>query len=306
MPVVVTGADSPVGRAVVPLLRERGSEVRATVRDPGDADHLRSLGAKVAVDALSDADTLRAVLDDAHTVCHLSEGLFPTAGESYEEAILESTRSLIETARKARVRRVLLVSYPGASSISNNDFLRNMGLAEEAVHDSGLEHAILRCTHLYGPGSPWLEFMIAASRRNPAVIVGDGSQRLAPIFSADVAGALAAADDRAQPVSDTYGLQGPEVISAGELADVLGAPGTPKRYVGPQMSEADRSTLQDALGVPLSRTIMEVLVADSLADARDAAPEFGLERTALVPGLATSGLEPIRWPTRSSGRANRG
>lgn len=245
----------------------------------------------MAADPASDADTLRAILDEAHTVCLVSADLFPPDGESYEEAIVERTRSVLEVARKAGVTRVLLVSYPGVSSTSTNDFLRSMGLAEEDVRDSGLEHAILRCTHIYGPESRWMGFMAQASRHRPAVVVGPGTQRLAPVFSGDVARALAAADDRAVPVSGTYGIQGPDVITANQLADLLGPPGGRKRHIRAEES------LPDSLGSGMlsgrwSRTIGEVLAADCLADAPDAADEFGLHPTPLLAGLAGSGIEP--------------
>lgn len=287
MPVAVTGADTPVGTALVPLLRDRGSEVRAMVQEPGAVAHLRSLGAKVAVDVVTDPDTLRAVLDEAHTVCHLSGNLFLSSDESYEEAILESTRSVLRAAKKAKVKRFLLVSYPGASPRSANEFLRHKGLAEEAVRESGLEHAVLRCTHIYGPGSRWLEFVVAAAKRRPSVVVGTGSQRLAPVFCVDVARALAAADDRAMPIKGAYGLEGPEVITADQFTDLLAGRTRPKLYIGPEAPSPD------PLGLPLSRSILEVLAADSLADAAGAAEEFGLERTPLAAGLAASGLAGI-------------
>ena len=291
MPVVVIGADTPVGRALVPLLRQRGSEVRATIREADKADPLRALGAKVAADPASDADMLRAILDEAHTVCLVSADLFPPGDESYDEAIVERTRSVLRVARKAGVTRVLLVSYPGVSSTSTNDFLRSMGLAEEDVRDSGLEHAILRCTHIYGPESAWLEFMAEASRHRPAVVVGPGTQRLAPVFSGDVARALAAADDRAVPVSGTYGIQGPDVITANELADLLGPSGGRKRHIRAEENLPD-SLVSGRLAGRWSRTIGEVLAADCLADAPDATDEFALRPTPLSAGLARAGIEP--------------
>jgi NADH dehydrogenase len=289
MPVVVIGADTPVGRGLVPILRQRGSEVRATIREAEKADPLRALGAKVAADPASDADMLRAILDEAHTVCLVSADLFPQGEESYEETIVEGTRTVLRVARKAGVTRLLLVSYPGVSSTSPNEFLRSMGLAEDAVRDSGLEHTILRCTHIYGPESAWLEFMVEASRQRPALVVGPGTQRLAPVFSDDVARALAGADDRAVPVSGTYGIQGPDVVTADELADLLGPPGGPKRHVR-------GASLPDSLGsvgrraTRWSRTIGEILAADCLADSPDANDEFGLEPTPLAAGLAEVGI----------------
>lgn len=278
MPVVVIGADTPVGRDLVPLLRQRGAEVRATVREPETADRLRAAGAKVAVDPAADADTLRAILDEAHTVCLLSAELLAPVADSYEEAIVEPARTILRVAGKAGVTRILLVSYPGASSTSTNDFLRSLGVAEDAVRHSGLEHAIVRCTHIYGPGSSWLALMIDSSRHQPPLVYGVGTQRLAPVFSGDVARALATADDRAQPVSGTYGMQGPDVVTAEELVDLLGGKG-PKRYGAPV--EARWSSTVDA-----------ILAADSLADAADANVEFALEPTSLDAGLMASGVHP--------------
>lgn len=289
MPVVVTPADTPVGRALVPLLRESGSEVRATVRDIDAADPLRALGAKVAVVEAPDDDTLRAIVDEAHTVCLLSNDLFE---EEYEESIVEWTHAVLRAARKAKVRRVLLVSYPGASLSSANDFLRSEGRAEDAVRDSSPEHAILRCTHIYGVGSRWMDFVVRASRQQPPVVVGLGRQRLAPVYAGDVARALAAADDRASPVSGTYGLQGPDVVTADELADLLGASGRPKDHV-----RAEAGSAGVALGagrLSWSPAIGEVLAADSLADRPAAEKEFGLSRMQLAAGLAASDVDASR------------
>ncbi|GCD95087.1 NAD(P)H-binding protein [Embleya hyalina] len=74
MPVVVTGADQPLGRAVALELALSGGEVRATVRDRTAAGALRAAGVRVAVSDLSDPLRLGAVLAGAHTVLHLDRG----------------------------------------------------------------------------------------------------------------------------------------------------------------------------------------------------------------------------------------
>ncbi|MGH3328097.1 MAG: hypothetical protein ACRDPT_09950, partial [Streptomycetales bacterium] len=77
VPVVVTAADSPLGRAVVDaLLRAPGpAEVRATVRDRTAVPELLELGVRTAVGAWNDqaADALQlgGALEGAHTVVHL-------------------------------------------------------------------------------------------------------------------------------------------------------------------------------------------------------------------------------------------
>ncbi|MFE2866035.1 NAD(P)H-binding protein [Embleya sp. NPDC059259] len=74
MPVVVTGADQPLGRAVALELADSAGEVRATVRDRGAVGALRAAGIRVAVSDLCDPGRLGAVLEGAHTVLHLDRG----------------------------------------------------------------------------------------------------------------------------------------------------------------------------------------------------------------------------------------
>ena len=54
MPVIVVGADTSKGRAVVEELVAPGREVRAFVSDPGAGAELRELGVKVALGDVSD------------------------------------------------------------------------------------------------------------------------------------------------------------------------------------------------------------------------------------------------------------
>jgi hypothetical protein len=97
VPVVVTAADSPLGRAVVnALLAERAGEVRATVRDRAAAAELIGLGVRTAVSDLVDPRRFGAVLEGAHTVVHLDR---PS----------ETWPLLVEAASDTGLRRVVTV-----------------------------------------------------------------------------------------------------------------------------------------------------------------------------------------------------
>ncbi|HEX6208566.1 MAG TPA: NAD(P)H-binding protein [Actinomycetota bacterium] len=221
MPVVVVGASSSVGRALVPLLVERAPEVRAIVRSPSQAEGLRALGAKVAVARAPDPDALAMLFHDAHTVCHLAGGMRMPSAEAYEEANLETVRRTVEGARTAGAERILFLSTSGADPEDANAYLRSKGRAEELVRGSGLEHAIVRATRLVAPASPWFRDVAALAARRPAAVVGDGSASLAPVASADVAAILAAADDRAGSISTTLGVEGPDVVTADDLVGIV-------------------------------------------------------------------------------------
>jgi NADH dehydrogenase len=285
VPVVVTGASGFVAGHLIPLLVARGYEVRAVLRDRGRADALRASGVKVAVTRLQDEDTLEAVARDAHTVIHLAGGLDLPDPDAYERVNHELTRSVVAASEEAGVKRFILLSYPGASPDAENPYLRSKGRAEEAVRAGSFQHVVLRSTHVYGRGSRWLaEFERAARGPVAAVVVGPGTQRVAPVHVQDVAQALAAADDRRAELTGTYAIRGPDVVTADELADILAGRSRRKIHLSPAAA-ARAARLQ---GRRLSPAMLEVLAADSLADAPDAAEELGLDLTPLREGLAES------------------
>lgn len=265
----------------MPMLAARG-EVRVVVRSRSASDPLRESGAKVAICDLDDTTTLATVMGGAHTICHLAGGLDLPHDEAYVAANLDTTLAVLEAAVEAGIQRVLFLSYPGASPSATNAYLRTKGLAEEAVRGSGLEHVILRCAHVYGPGQRWLvEMRAAATRPLAALVVGTGTQRLAPVFVEDVAQALLTADDRASRVEGTFGLQGPDQVSADEMVDLLAGRRRRKVHLAP----GGARRVARLQGRRLSPTMLEILAADSLADDPDAAAEFGLRMTPLREGL---------------------
>ncbi|MDQ4005367.1 MAG: NAD(P)H-binding protein, partial [Actinomycetota bacterium] len=160
MPVVVTGANGGVGRVLVPLLAERG-EVRAVVRTRAAGRGLEGTGAKIGICDLRDTATLSVVMDTAHTVIHLAGGLDLPDDAAYEASNLGTVRDALEAATEAGVRRFILLSYPGASPESRNAYLRAKGLAEEAALAADLDPAVIRATHIHGPGQRWMEEMTA-------------------------------------------------------------------------------------------------------------------------------------------------
>jgi len=165
---MVTGASGMIGRTLVPLLI-RNDEVRACVRRPEAAPSLRAMGAKVAVGHLDDADALAEILKRVFTVIHLVGG--PTQGD--DDAVLAANHGSVITAlaasREAGVSRFVLLSATGAAVDASNRYLRAKGLAEEAVANSGLEHAIVRSTHAYGLGGSWLAVTVALGLCVPLV-----------------------------------------------------------------------------------------------------------------------------------------
>jgi uncharacterized protein YbjT (DUF2867 family) len=282
MTVMVIGASGVIGRALVPMLVGM-DEVRACVRRPEAADPLRAAGAKVAVGWFDDPDALADILKGVHTVIHLVGGL----SQPDDDAILAANHGSVLTAlaasQKAGVRRFVFVSATGASIDAPNRYLRAKGLAEEAVANGGMEHAIVRSTHAYGLGGLWLAATVEGATASPPFVVGEGTQSVAPVVAEDVASVLVAADDRDGHLEGTWSLEGPDVVTMAELVTLLAAPGSDPPVSLPPSAAAARLT--EGLGTLVSETAAEVFALPSRADAPDAAEAFGVRRTALAEGL---------------------
>ena len=121
MRVFVAGASGAIGTRLVPQLIDRGHEVIGTVRSPGNAGRVRSLGADAITLDLLDARAVRtAVLEAApDAIVHQATAL---ADVSFSRSLdrsfaqtnrlrTEGTDALLAAAREAGVRRFVAQSY---------------------------------------------------------------------------------------------------------------------------------------------------------------------------------------------------
>jgi NADH dehydrogenase len=294
---MVTGASGLLGRAIVPVLAER-DEVRATVRRPRASDAVRALGAKVAVRPVAEPDDLIDILPRVHTVVHLVGGVDQPDDDAILRANHGSTLAALAAAKEAGVRRFVLLSVPGADPDAKHPFLRAKGLAEEAVANSGLEHAILRAAHAYGLGGLWFTATVVASEHG--FVVGPGEQRLAPLLADDLAAVVAAIDDRRDHVAGTWRIEGPDVVSADQLYELLDGDGAPE-HVGPVDAVPRLAELLDRR-VSLATTAW-FAQGTPPSDLPDAAADFGLARTSLADGLRRTAAAAADAAARVAGDA---
>jgi len=278
---MVTGASGVVGRAVVKALLAT-DEVRATVRRPDAAEPLRGLGAKVTVRTGTRADELEEVLPRCHTLVHLVGGVAQPDPDALFFANHGSILVSIEAAKAAGTARIVFLSVPGADPEHTHPFLRAKGMAEVAVADSGLEYAILRCTHAYGLGGLWFTATVHGALATPPFVCGPGDQELAPVHADDVAAVVAAIDDRATPIAGTWGLEGPDVLTADALVSLLRDDEVRPTHADGQAAAAALTTL---LGAPVDAVTASFFGMPSRSDAPDAAGAFGVRRVGLIEGL---------------------
>ncbi len=125
MPVIVVGADTRLGTAIVEALIEPQREVRAFVTDPDHGIRLKSIGVKVALGDVSDPSHVGGACLNCFSAVFVTEA----AEDDRERAFAADRRVVLrgwaEAAREASVTRVIWVDSLGG--------LPDTGIDETAV-----------------------------------------------------------------------------------------------------------------------------------------------------------------------------
>ncbi len=109
-------------------------------------------------------------------------------GETTFAKAVANTRTLIQAAKEAGVRRFVHVSIANPSLDSPLPYYRGKAELEEAIKASGLSYAILRPTVIFGDEDILINNIAYLLRRFPLfAIPGSGDYRVQPIFVEDMA-----------------------------------------------------------------------------------------------------------------------
>ena len=278
--ILVTGATGFVGTHVVRRLRADGHPVRALVRD-------RARGARLEVELVEGDMTAPATLKDAvrgcHTVIHLVAIRQGAAGD-FQRVMSEGTRSLVEAAKEAGVRRFIHMSALGTSEQTRDlvPYYRAKWDMEQTVKEAGLDHVIFRPSFIFARDGGILPTFRRLARIAPVTpIAGSGRQRIQPIWIDDVAAYFSQAVDLAAATNRTFELGGPDVVSWNEfwerLKRALGVR-RPSWNVPMPFMRVNAAVTERLPGqIPLTRDLLTMLEAgDNVVSNEDAVTAFKL------------------------------
>lgn len=117
MPVVVIGADTPLGHSIIQALLARRGQVRALVSDPEAAARFKELGVKVAVGDLSDASLVQLVSREAFSAVLVAEAAFDGRELAFAADPAALAAAWEEGLNRAGVRRAIWVQDQRAEGL---------------------------------------------------------------------------------------------------------------------------------------------------------------------------------------------
>jgi NADH dehydrogenase len=209
--VVITSANSATGRLLIPSLNAAGYHTIGLIRNP------LSIGTDETVTDWMNSPIARGALANADYIIHLSGDANAKNKDAFIASNVETTKRLAENAAHGKCRRIIYLSYAGASTHEKNLYLRCKGEAEELLRNTGRDIVIFRCPVIVdAPGQASRMDALFVSEKGRAVpAIGHGRQRMRPIYRGDVVAAIIAALSRG--ASGTYELSGPDNFTIDEF-----------------------------------------------------------------------------------------
>jgi uncharacterized protein YbjT (DUF2867 family) len=278
--VLVTGGTGFVGPVVANAIVDAGHEVRILERKPGSWRKAGIRCQEAVQGDMTDADSLRRAVEGADAVVHLV-AIRQGPPEQFKRVMVDGTRNLLAAA--AGVKRFVLMSALGTTEETKDlvPYYGSKWQEELDVKASGLEHVIFRPSFVFGRGGGILPTFVKLAKLSPVTgIVGDGKQRIQPIWIDDVAAYFAASLDKPEAAGRTFELGGPDVVDWNELwariRRTLGIRRRPTMHLPTALMRIPATVTERLPGnIPLTRDLLTMLEAgDNVASNDDAVRTF--------------------------------
>jgi NADH dehydrogenase len=219
MKIAITGGTGFAGRRLARALASDGHEIVLIARGRDTRDPSIRLEPRTTFVSASVTD--RAALTRAFAGCdavaHFAGINREIGDQTFARVHIEGTAAVVQCAERARVRKIVQLSFLRARPHCGSAYCETKWAAEEIVRGSTLDHTILRSSVIYGRGDHMLDHLSRAFHTFPVFpLVGLTERRIRPVVIHDVIRlAVAALIDGAMS-RRTVAVLGPEEITLGE------------------------------------------------------------------------------------------
>ncbi len=165
----------------------------------------------------TDDRKLGMALTSCDAVAHLVGINRETSKGDYHRVHVESTVKIIHAARKASVKKLILVTYLKARPRCLSAYLESKWEAEEIVRNSDLDYTILKPPMIFGPGDHMVSHIARSLETVPIFApVGILQKKIRPVAVKDMCDIMMTALKTDRLSRQTYAVLGPEELTLGD------------------------------------------------------------------------------------------
>ena len=314
----VTGGSGFIGGRLIRRLAGAGWRVRALARSGTSAGAVEAAGAEAVRGDLHDGAALRSGAAGCEVCFHAAAFVGEWGARAdYERGNVDGTRSVLEAARDAGVRRFVHVGTEAALLAgeplvdvdetaplrpdSKADYARTKALAEELVRGfDGIETVVVRPRFVWGPGDTTiLPGVLEIVRRGRFAWIGGGRHRTSTTYVDNVVEGLVLGAERGRPGEAYFVTDGEPVVFRDFITELLATQGVeapdrdaPRAVVGAlaAVGETAWRALPLPGAPPVTRMAYWVSALDTTIDISKARRELGYEPVVTV----AEGMDELR------------
>jgi NADH dehydrogenase len=219
-PILVVGATGLLGGVIARKLIAAGTPIRALGRNRQKLEPLAQAGAEVAAVDMLDLARLTEACRGVGQIVATANNALGSGPNSPRRVDLTAYQNLCAAARNSGVRKLVYVSFKGATPDAPVDFFRLKWHIGDAIRRSQVPYVLMQPTAFM---DIWIDEILARGIRKNGVtqIFGDGTQISNYVSIDDVAEFAVKILARPDVVKEAIEIGGPSDISLNDLATLV-------------------------------------------------------------------------------------
>jgi uncharacterized protein YbjT (DUF2867 family) len=229
MKIAITGGTGFIGRHLAHALEKTGHQVVLIARGVDQRDEgIRQLEQATFIPVgIGKEEDLVQAFAGCEGVAHCAGINREIESQTYQRVHVEGTQNVVNAARRAGVKKVLLLSFLRARPNCGSPYHESKWAAEEIVRASGLDYTVIKAGMIYGRGDHMLDHLSHTLYTLPMFAsVGTNEKPIRPVAIEDVVSIIQASLVEGRLSRQTVAVIGPEEMKFSEavsrVARVIG------------------------------------------------------------------------------------